>query len=455
MSLNLCWGNNKMIKKILIANRGEIAVRIIRACRELGIESVAIYSEADKDSLHTQLADQAICIGKASATDSYLNMERIISATIVSGADAIHPGFGFLSENSKFARLCSECNITFIGPSYKVIESLGNKTNAKETMKNAGVPVVSGSNESVTDSQKALEIAKEIDFPVIIKASLGGGGKGMRIANSEEEFKNAFECAKKESKMAFSDENMYVEKFIENPRHIEFQILADKFGNVVHLGERECSIQRNHQKLLEESPSSALSEELRQKMGEISVRAAKACKYENAGTIEFLFDKNEDFYFMEMNTRIQVEHPVTECVTGIDIVKEQIKIAEGEKLSFSQSDIKIKGHSIECRINAEKPEENFRPCPGKIEVVHFPGGNGIRIDSGVYQGFNISPFYDSMIAKLIVHDVDRQSAIKKMNSALGELVVTGVETTKDFQRKLISNQKFIDGDFTINFLNEM
>jgi len=445
----------KMIKKVLIANRGEIAVRIIRALRELGIESVAVYSTADEKALHTQLADEAICIGPPSATDSYLNMERIISATITSSADAIHPGFGFLSENSGFVKLCEECNINFIGPSYNVIENLGNKSNAKATMINAGVPVISGSKESITNINKGILIAEEIGFPVIIKAALGGGGKGMRIARSQSEFKSSFDNAKKEAKQAFSDERMYIEKYIENPRHIEFQILADKYGNVVHLGERECSIQRNHQKLLEEAPSAAISEELRNKMGNIARRAAEACNYENAGTIEFLLDKNNNFYFMEMNTRIQVEHPVTEAVTGIDIVKEQIKIAEGSKLSYTQDEILINGHAIECRINAENPDNNFRPSPGKIEELHMPGGNGIRIDSAIYQGSEISPYYDSMVAKLIVHGKSRDEAIRKMDSALGEFILTGLITNIGFQHKIINDKRFIEGDIDINFINDI
>ncbi len=444
-----------MIKKILIANRGEIAVRIIRACRELGIETVAVYSEVDAEDLHTQLADSAICIGPASATESYLNMEKIISATIISGADAIHPGFGFLSENSKFAKLCHDCNIIFIGPSYEVIETLGNKSNAKITMKNAGVPVIEGSKEAVTDVEQAINVAKEIGYPVIIKAALGGGGKGMRIANSSAEFNTAFSNAKKESKMAFSDERMYIEKYIQNPRHIEFQILADKFGNVVHLGERECSIQRNHQKLLEEAPSSAIDDSLRKKMGEIAVKGAKAAKYENAGTIEFLLDEDGSFYFMEMNTRIQVEHPVTEAVTGIDLIKEQIRIAEGEVMDLTQDDIKIRGHAIECRINAEDPEENFRPSPGEIKEYHMPGGNGIRVDSALYPGVKISPYYDSMIAKIIVHGKDRKEAIRKMDSALGELVITGIKTNAHFQHKIVTHRNFRKGNITIRFIDEM
>ena len=444
-----------MIKKVLIANRGEIAVRIIRALRELGIESVAVYSTADKMALHTQLADEAICIGPPSASESYLNMERIISATIVSGADAIHPGFGFLSENAAFAKLCEDCNITFIGPSHKIIDTLGNKSNAKETMMKAGVPVILGSKNSITNMEEGLVIAEEIGFPVIIKAALGGGGKGMRVAHNAQDFKVSFDNAKKESRQAFSDERMYIEKFIQNPRHIEFQILADKYGNTIHLGERECSIQRNHQKLLEEAPSVAISDELRKEMGDIAIKAAKASDYENAGTIEFLLDKDNHYYFMEMNTRIQVEHPVTEAVTGIDIIKEQISIAEGNELRYKQEDIEIKGHAIECRVNAEDPEENFRPSPGKILELHMPGGNGIRVDTAVYQGVEISPYYDSMIAKLIVHGSNRQEAIRKMESALGEFVVTGIKTNINFQNRIINDTRFLEGNVDINFIDKL
>jgi acetyl-CoA carboxylase biotin carboxylase subunit len=444
-----------MIKKVLIANRGEIAVRIIRALRELGIESVAVYSTADKMALHTQLADEAICIGPPSASESYLNMERIISAIIVSGADAIHPGFGFLSENAAFAKLCEDCNITFIGPSHKIIDTLGNKSNAKETMMKAGVPVILGSKNSITNMEEGLVIAEEIGFPVIIKAALGGGGKGMRVAYNAQDFKVSFDNAKKESRQAFSDERMYIEKFIQNPRHIEFQILADKYGNTIHLGERECSIQRNHQKLLEEAPSVAISDELRKEMGDIAIKAARASDYENAGTIEFLLDKDNHYYFMEMNTRIQVEHPVTEAVTGIDIIKEQISIAEGNELRYKQEDIEIKGHAIECRVNAEDPEENFRPSPGKILELHMPGGNGIRVDSAVYQGVEISPYYDSMIAKLIVHGSNRQEAIRKMESALGEFVVTGIKTNINFQNRIINDTRFLEGNVDINFIDKL
>ena len=379
-----------MIRKLLIANRGEIAVRIIRACREMGIEAVAVYSEADKDSLHTQLADEAVCIGPGASAKSYLNMESIISAAIISGADAIHPGFGFLSENARFAQICEQCNLIFVGPPSQVIQNLGNKQIARNTMEAAGVPVIPGTTEAILDVQTGAREADRIGYPVIIKAALGGGGKGMRTAFSPEEFELAFLTAQKESQIAFGDGTMYIEHFVEHPRHIEFQILADSQGNVVHLGERDCSIQRNHQKMIEESPSMAVSEELRNQMGMAAVKAAKAAHYVNAGTIEFLLEKTGKFYFMEMNTRIQVEHPVTEWVTGLDLVKEQLKIASGQPLSFSQEDIQIQGHAIECRINAENPWKNFRPSPGTITDLHLPGGQGIRVDTGIYSGYQLS-----------------------------------------------------------------
>ena len=403
-----------MIRKLLIANRGEIAVRIIRACREMGIEAVAVYSEADKDSLHTQLADEAVCIGPGASAKSYLNMESIISAAIISGADAIHPGFGFLSENARFAQICEQCNLIFVGPPSQVIQNLGNKQIARNTMEAAGVPVIPGTTEAILDVQTGAREADRIGYPVIIKAALGGGGKGMRTAFSPEEFELAFLTAQKESQIAFGDGTMYIEHFVEHPRHIEFQILADSQGNVVHLGERDCSIQRNHQKMIEESPSMAVSEELRNQMGMAAVKAAKAAHYVNAGTIEFLLEKTGKFYFMEMNTRIQVEHPVTEWVTGLDLVKEQLKIASGQPLSFSQKDIQIQGHAIECRINAENPWKNFRPSPGTITDLHLPGGQGIRVDTGIYSGYQIPPYYDSMLAKLIVHGNNREEAIAKM-----------------------------------------
>ncbi len=443
-----------MFRKILIANRGEIAVRIIRACRELGIKTVAVYSEADADALHTQLADEAVCIGPANSSESYLNMERILSATIVTGAEAIHPGFGFLSENSKFAQMCEKCNITFIGPSAELIDKMGNKSEARSTMIAAGVPVTPGTTEPVFDAVEGHKIADEMGYPVIIKASSGGGGKGMRIAEKSEDFESNFNTAQRESVNAFGDDTMYIEKYIQSPRHIEFQILADKHGNVVHLGERDCSIQRKHQKMIEESPSVAIDDELRKKMGETAVRAAKAVGYESAGTIEFLLDKSGQFYFMEMNTRIQVEHPVTEMVTGTDLIKEQIRIAEGLELSMKQEDIKVNGHAIECRINAENPAKNFMPCPGVIENIHFPGGNGVRIDSAIYNGYKIPPNYDSMICKVIVHDKDRISAINKMQSVLGELVIEGIESNIDFQFDLIGNEKFRSGDVNTHFIHD-
>lgn len=443
-----------MFQKILIANRGEIAVRIIRACREMGIETVAVYSEADKEALHTQLADEAICIGPALAKDSYLNMERIVSATIVTGAEAIHPGFGFLSENSRFVDMCNKCNIAFIGPSAEVIQKMGNKSEARKTMMDAGVPVVPGTKEPVYEAEKALEIAKEIGFPVMIKASSGGGGKGMRVAENAQCFISQFETAQRESVAAFADDTMYIEKYIEEPRHIEIQIMADKYGDVVQLGERDCSLQRRHQKMLEESPSCALNDALRKKMGETAVLAAKAAGYEGAGTIEFLLDKNKDFYFMEMNTRIQVEHGVTEMVTGLDLIKEQIQVAAGEKLSVTQDDIILRGHAIECRINAEDPKRKFMPCPGKITQLHIPGGNGVRVDTAVYCDYTIPANYDSMIAKIIVHDKDRISAIHKMRSVLGELIVEGIETNIDFQYEILNNEDFLTGNVTTQFIEE-
>ena len=421
----------------------------------MGIQTVAVYSEADKEALHTQLADESVCIGKAAAKDSYLNMERILSATVATHADAIHPGFGFLSENSKFASLCEKCNITFIGPDSDIIEKTGNKQEARNTMIKAGVPVIPGSKEPVYTVEEGEKIAGEIGYPIIVKAALGGGGKGMRVAQTPDEFQTSFQTAQKEAQMAFGDGTMYLEHFVEHPRHIEFQILADKYGNVVHLGERDCSIQRNHQKMIEESPSEALTPELRQKMGEAAVKAAKAAHYTNAGTIEFLLEKSGAFYFMEMNTRIQVEHPVTEWVTGIDLIKEQIKIADGQRLKLQQKDIKITGHAIECRINAENPEKNFRPSPGKITDVHFPGGEGVRVDSAIYTGYEVPPYYDSMLAKLIVHADDREEAIRKMRSALGEVIIEGVDTNIDYQYEILNHKKFISGDIDVEFIGGM
>ena len=443
-----------MFNKILIANRGEIAVRIIRACREMGIRTVAVYSEADRDCLHTMLADEAICIGPAPSSQSYLNMEQILAATVATKADAIHPGFGFLSENARFAKLCAECNITFIGPSADIINKMGNKSEARKTMMEAGVPVVPGSKEPVHTAQDGLAMAKEIGFPVMIKASSGGGGKGMRVSWSEEDFTELFQAAQLESVKGFSDDTMYIEKYIERPRHVEFQIMADKHGNVIHLGERDCSIQRRHQKVLEEAPCDVISPELRKRMGETAVKAAKAVGYENAGTIEFLLDKHKNFYFMEMNTRIQVEHPVTEMVTGMDLIKEQIRIAAGEALSVSQKEVRIQGHAIECRINAENPAKNFMPCPGRIASVHIPGGNGVRVDTHIYGDYKVPANYDSMLMKLIVYDKDRASAIAKMRSALGELIIEGIETNVDFQYEILENEAFRKGDTDTGFIEK-
>lgn len=441
-----------MFDKILIANRGEIAVRIIRACREMGIKTVAVYSEADRDCLHTLLADEAICIGPAASSQSYLNMERILAATVAMKAEAIHPGFGFLSENARFAELCEKCNITFIGPSAEIISKMGNKSEARKTMMDAGVPVVPGGKEPVHTVEEALELAKTVGFPVMIKASSGGGGKGMRVSYGEDDFEANFQNAQMESIKGFSDDTMYLERYVEKPRHIEFQIMADKHGNVVHLGERDCSIQRRHQKVLEESPSVAISEELRRQMGETAVRAAKAVGYENAGTIEFLLDKNKNFYFMEMNTRIQVEHPVTELVSGLDLIKEQIRVAAGKTLSVSQSDIGVNGHAIECRINAENPAKNFMPCPGLITNIHVPGGNGVRVDTHIYNDYKVPANYDSMLMKLIVHGKDRTEAIAKMRSALGELIIEGIDTNLDFQFEILSNAAYQEGDVDTDFI---
>ena len=421
-----------MISKVLVANRGEIAVRVIRACKELGIKTVAIYSDADKEAMHTQLADEAICVGAGKSKDSYLNEINIISAAVTTKCNAIHPGFGFLSENAEFASICEECNIKFIGPSSETMSIMGNKSRARDIMKSAGVPVVPGSDGVVATYEDAMVEARKIGFPLMIKASAGGGGKGIRLVRKFEELENAYNTAKSEAKNNFNDDSVYMEKFIENPRHIEFQILGDSFGNVVHLGERDCSVQRRNQKVIEEAPSYILSAELRENMGDVAVRAAKAVNYVNAGTIEFLVDKNNDFYFMEMNTRIQVEHPITEMITNVDIVKEQLKIASGEEMKLNQDMIKIDGHAIECRINAENPSRNFAPCPGKIKFLNLPGGNGIRVDTAVYPGYTIPPLYDSMIAKLIVHGKTREEAIRKMISALEEVVIDGIDSNVDF-----------------------
>lgn len=441
-----------MFNKILIANRGEIAVRIIRACREMGIKTVAVYSEADRECLHTLLADEAICIGPAPSTQSYLNMERILTATVAMKADAIHPGFGFLSENARFAELCEKCSITFIGPSAAIINKMGNKSEARKTMMEAGIPVVPGGKEAVHQVDEACELAGKIGYPVMIKASSGGGGKGMRISRGPEDFEANFKNAQMESVKGFSDDTMYIEKYIEKPRHIEFQIMADQHGSVIHLGERDCSIQRRHQKVLEESPSAAISEELRRKMGETAVLAAKSVGYENAGTIEFLLDKDKNFYFMEMNTRIQVEHPVTELVSGLDLIKEQIRVAAGKPLSVTQDEVRLSGHAIECRINAENPEKNFMPSPGLITNVHVPGGNGVRIDTHIYSHYKVPANYDSMLMKLIVHGKDRAEAIAKMRSALGELIIEGIETNVDFQFEILSHEAYLEGDTDTDFI---
>ena len=443
-----------MFQKLLIANRGEIAVRIIRACREMGIKTVAVYSQADADALHTQLADESICIGKAEAKDSYLNMERILSATIASGADAIHPGFGFLSENSKFVELCEKCNIAFIGPSAKTIEETGNKSEARNAMVRAGVPVIPGTKNPIFTAEAGRKFADEIGYPVMIKAALGGGGKGMRVVRNSEEFEKNFQNAQREAENGFGDNSMYIEKYIEHPKHIEFQILADNEGNTIHLGERDCSVQRRHQKMIEESPCIALDEDLREQMGAMAVRAAKAVGYRNAGTVEFLLDSHRQFYFMEINTRIQVEHGVTELVTGIDLVKEQIRIAAGEKLGLRQSDIHLTGHAMEVRINAENPDKNFAPCPGTIQELHIPGGNGVRIDTAVYPGYIIPPYYDSMIMKVMVYDKDRESALKKMRSTLGEVIIEGVTTNLDFQYEILKNKEFESGAVHTDFIEK-
>lgn len=441
-----------MFNKVLIANRGEIAVRIIRACRELGIRTAAVYSTADKSALHARIADEAVCIGPAATKDSYLNEKAIFAACEITGADAIHPGFGFLSENAAFARNCEKCGINFIGPSPESIEMLGDKAAAKKAMKAAGVPVIPGSDGAVPTMEEAKRLAKEIGYPLMVKASAGGGGRGIRLVEMEEDLENAVLAAKKEALDFFGDDSIYMEKYIVNPKHIEFQILADKYGNVVHLGERDCSMQRRNQKVLEETPSAIMTPELREKMGAAAVSAAKVCGYYNAGTIEFLVDKDKNFYFMEMNTRIQVEHPITEAVTGIDLVKAQMRIASGEKLPYSQNEIGFRGHSIECRINAESPEYGFRPCPGRISSLYIPGGPGIRIDSAAYQGYKIPPYYDSMIAKLIVHAPTREEAIAKMKWALAEFIVEGVDTNIDFQLGLIRDESFESGKYDIGYL---
>ena len=435
-----------MLKKVLIANRGEIAVRIIRACRELGISTVSIYSEADKEALHAQLADYSVCVGPNPSKDSYLNVANILSACILTGCDAIHPGFGFLSENPKFAKMCEECNIKFIGPNSDTISLMGDKSQARKIMKKANVPVVPGYEGKIDSYEEAYKIAKDIGTPIMIKASSGGGGKGIRVVKDLDEFKHNYEAAKSEAMACFGDDRIYIEKYIENPRHIEFQIIADEYGNIIHLGERECSLQKNNQKVLEEAPSTFLNKELREKMGKVAIDAAKAVNYKNVGTIEFLVDKDQNFYFMEMNTRIQVEHPITEMITDVDIVKEQLKIASGIKLNLSQEDIKIQGHAIECRINAKDA--------GTISELNMPSGLGVRVDSAIYCGYTIPPFYDSMIAKLITYGKDREEAIIKMKRSLGEFAIGGVNTNIDFQYEILEHQDFIDGNYDTSFLNK-
>ena len=444
-----------MYQKVLIANRGEIAVRIIRALRNLGILSVAVYSKEDENALHTKLADQRVCIGEGPVKNSYLNMERIIMAAKNTGADAIHPGFGFLSENSTFARMCIENGIDFIGPDPEIIDRMGNKSEARKTMMEAGVPVVPGTKEPVYESKKALEFAKEIGFPVMIKASSGGGGKGMRISHSEEDFEFQFNTAQRESVNAFADDTMYMERCIMKPRHVEIQIMADKHGNVVALGDRDCSVQRNHQKMIEESPSPAINDETRKKMNEMAILAAKTVGYSSAGTIEYIVDQSGEFYFMEMNTRLQVEHPVTEMVTGLDLIEMQIESAMGYELSVKQEDIELRGHAIECRINAEMPEKNFIPCPGLIKHVHLPGGNGVRVDTAIYEGYQVPSEYDSMIAKVIVHGKDRKAAIRKMRTALEELVILGIDTNVNFQYLIFKNPIFCDGEADTGFIEDL
>ena len=441
-----------MIEKVLVANRGEIAVRIIRACKEMGIATVAVYSTADEEALHVQLADEAVCIGSPLPKNSYLNIENIISAAVLTGCDALHPGFGFLSENAKFAEICEKCGITFIGPTGEMIRLMGDKAKAREMMIAAGVPVVPGSEGKIDDLEEAMCLADHIGYPVILKAAAGGGGRGMRIVWKKEEFEKAFLSASSEAENAFGDGSMYLEKYIQNPRHIEFQILSDAYGNVVHLGERDCSLQRRHQKVMEEAPSPFLNNDMRKRMGEIAVTAAKAVNYQNAGTIEFIVDASGEFYFIEMNTRIQVEHPITEMVTGIDLIKAQIKIAAKESLAVKQKDIHIKGHAIECRINAENPLLNFKPCAGTIEELYLPGGRGVRIESALYESYKVPSTYDSMLAKVITFGDTREEAIAIMKRALGEIVIEGIETNEFFQYQLLNETAFVEGKFDTSFI---
>lgn len=443
-----------MINKVLIANRGEIAVRVIRACKEMNIKTVAIYSEVDKDALHVRLADEAVCVGPAKSADSYLNVKNILEAACLTGADSIHPGFGFLAENARFAKMCEECNLKFIGPSYETIELMGNKINSKKLMRENNVPVIEGSKDKLNSYKEAEKLADTIGYPVILKASAGGGGKGIRIVFKKEDLKDMLSLVKQESKNAFGDDTIYMEKYVQNPRHVEIQILSDMYNNCVYLGERDCSVQRNNQKILEEAPSTVLNNAMRKAMGEAAVRAAKAANYEGAGTVEFLVDSSNNYYFMEMNTRIQVEHPVTEMMTGIDIVKQQLKIASGKRLDLMQDKIKPRGHSIECRINAENPYKNFMPSPGKITKLVLPGGNETRVDTAVYEGYTIPPYYDSMIAKIIVHARTRNEAILKMKRALDECIIEGIDTNIEFLKSILSNEKFKSGEFTTAIIKE-
>ncbi len=442
------------MNKILIANRGEIAVRIIRACKEMNIKTVAVYSEADKDALHTKLADEAVCIGPADSKKSYLNIKNIIEAANITKADSIHPGFGFLSENSQFAKICEESNIKFIGPKSEIIDLLGNKSNSKKLMRKEGIPVIEGSEGSINNLKEAILVCEKIGYPILLKAAAGGGGKGIRLVNSFNELEENYNLVKQEAKNSFGNDEIYIEKYIKEPRHVEIQIMADEHGNVVHLGERDCTIQRKHQKILEETPSTIVDEKLRCKMGNIAVKVAKIAGYTSVGTVEFLVDCDKNFYFMEMNTRIQVEHPITEMRTGIDLVKEQIKIAAGETLKVKQKEIEFRGHAIECRINAENPNQKFRPSPGKINDMNFPGGNGIRIDTAIYNGYLIPPYYDSMIAKIIAYGSNRNEAISKMKRALEELVIDGVDTNRDFLFDIITNRNFIRGNFDTSFIEK-
>ncbi|WP_117160682.1 acetyl-CoA carboxylase biotin carboxylase subunit [Paraliobacillus sp. X-1268] len=444
-----------MIKKLLIANRGEIAVRIIRACKELGIETVAVYSEADRDALHVQFADEAYCIGPYASKDSYLNFTNIMSIATLTEVDAIHPGYGFLSENADFAEICDKCNITFVGPSVYAIQKMGTKDVARETMEQAGVPIVPGSDGIIKDDKEAIELANKIGYPVIIKATAGGGGKGIRVAHNEAELVKGITITQQEAEKAFGNPGVYMEKFIEDFSHVEIQILADNFGNVIHLGERDCSVQRRLQKLIEETPSPAINDKIREQMGEASVKAALAVNYSGAGTIEFIFDKKDQkFYFMEMNTRIQVEHPVTEMVTGVDLIKEQIRVADNEVLSLKQEEVIFQGWAMECRINAENPWKDFMPSPGKIEMYLPPGGLGVRVDSAAYPGYTISPHYDSMIAKLITYGATRKEAMDRMKRALGEFIIEGISTTIPFHYKMMEHPVFVEGDFNTKFLEK-